>query len=218
MEQNRIVSKTVLLLLSSLTAAILLFAACSGPKASFTDYTVIDTTYPVQEKISNPEAIIITKGKDTFTIHPQARYRVGAVVRSKRRYRTDAVAKISPYDFALVWGFLADEFFYRQVRISQGGRRYFFRPKRDSNISIDWIYLNSSNNHLIPANDNIRRALRRVRRNDTIEIEGYLVFVHANAKGRTFSWNSSLTREDKGDGSCEIIYVKRIKINYRVYE
>ncbi len=197
---------------------LLLLNSCSRPIPSFHDYTQIDTTYPQQSELTEPDVKIITYGKDSFTIHPKAEYRVGALVRSKRAYRTDRMAKISPNDFALVWGILTDKHYYRQINISKGGRRYFFKLKKGAQLSVDWVYLNSSNHHLIPANDNIRRALRSVRKNDVIELEGYLVNVHGNIKGRTFNWNTSLSREDKGDGSCEIMYVRRIKIRHQVYE
>ena len=194
------------------------FVGCSPPRLSYKDYIEIDTTYPRQEELTEQDVLIIRKGDDVYTIHPQAEYQVGAVVRSKRRYRSDSMARISPYDFALLWGVLADKHFYQQISISQGGRRYFFQPKRNSQLSIDWIYLNSSNHHLIPANDNIKRALRKVRKNDRIEMTGYLVNVHANIRGRTHTWNTSLTRDDRGDGSCEILFIRKIKINFNVYE
>ncbi|MBW6515075.1 MAG: hypothetical protein K0B81_00485 [Candidatus Cloacimonetes bacterium] len=197
---------------------IIILTGCSGPQLSYNEYTNIDTTYPQQEKLTEPDVMIITRGNSSFTLHPKAHYRVGAVVRSKRGYRFDAMSKISPYDFALVWGVLADKHFYQQVRISQGRRRYFFKPKRSSHLSLDWVYVNSSNHHVIPANVNIKRALRRVKKNDIIELEGYLVDIHAVIKGRTHTWNTSLTRDDRGDGSCEIMYVRKVKINYNVYE
>jgi hypothetical protein len=49
-------------------------------------------------------------------------------------------------------------------------------------------------------------------------MEGYLVDVYANVKGNTYNWNTSLSRDDRGDGSCEILYLKKLKVNYRVYE
>jgi len=191
---------------------------CARPIPSFSDYTPIDTTYPQQTELAEPDVMIITKGKDSFTIHPKTEYQVGAIVRSKRSYRTDSMAKISPYDFALGWGILVNEHYYRQVTMNQGGRRYFFKLKKGAQLSVDWVYLNSSNHHLIPANDNIRRALRSIRKNDTIELEGYLVNVHGNIRGRTLNWNTSLSREDRGDGSCEIMYVRRVKFKHQVYE
>jgi hypothetical protein len=203
-----------------LLALLLLFLlnACSGPQVSYNEYTEIDVTYPEQYQLEDSLLINMTVGKTNFAIHPQAGYRVGAIVRGKKRYRRDLTSPISPYDLILTWGVMAEESFNRQVSYSQGGRRFFFRPKRDASVTIDWIYLNSSNNHIIPANDNIRKALSRIRKNERVLLEGYLVNVYANKKGRTISWRTSTTREDKGDGSCEIIYVKRLKNGYSVYE
>jgi hypothetical protein len=44
--------------------------------------------------------------------------------------------------------------------------------------------------------------------NDLVELEGYLVYV----KGDNFTWNSSLTRNDTGDGACEVLYVEKISV------
>lgn len=191
--------------------------SCSPPEPSYFDYTPIDTSQPVQTTADHYDIIVIDKGGDSFVLTPQADYIIGAVVAGKKRYRDD-MSPISPYDLSLVWGVMAYPEFRKQVTIRHNRRRYFFFPKRSATISADWIYLNSSNNHIIPANDNIRRALAHVKKNDVILLEGYLVYVRAHIRGYSTNWNSSLQRDDRGDGSCEIIYVTRLKRNYKVYE
>lgn len=197
---------------------MLLSTGCARPESSYEDFLPIDTSYPEQALLSNEPEIFLSGKNSHFTIRPRASYRIGAVVRSKKAYKYDQLSEISPYDLALVWGFLADEHFYKQVKIYQGGRRYFFRPRRGSQLSLEWIFLNSANHHIIPANENIRKGLSSVRTDDRVELEGLLVDVYANVKGNTFNWNTSLVRNDRGDGSCEIIYLKKLKVNYRVYK
>ncbi len=63
----------------------------------------------------------------------------------------------------------------------------------------------------IPANQNIRAALLHISSGDTIEAYGFLVYVDAVKGESNFWWNSSLSREDAGDGSCEVMYITEIK-------
>ena len=75
-----------------------------------------------------------------------------------------------------------------------------------------------ANTHLIPASDNIRKAMRFARKGDTVKLDGYLVNVEALKDGTIKStWHSSTSREDKGNGACEILYVKNLQIGDRIY-
>ena len=71
----------------------------------------------------------------------------------------------------------------------------------------DEIVRSSANMHMIPADETVAAALRRVRRDQTVHIDGWLVQADA-ADG--WRWRSSLTREDSGGGACELVYVCRI--------
>ena len=62
--------------------------------------------------------------------------------------------------------------------------------------------------HLIPANEAAAEALRRVRKDDRVRIDGWLVEAEATDGWR---WRSSTTREDSGAGACEVIYVCSIE-------
>jgi hypothetical protein len=100
---------------------ILLNPGCARSEPSYEDFLPIDTTYPEQQMLSNEPEIFLSDKNSHFTIRPRASYRIGAVVRSKKAYRSDQFSEISPYDLSLVWGFLSDEHFYKQVKIYQGG-------------------------------------------------------------------------------------------------
>lgn len=67
----------------------------------------------------------------------------------------------------------------------------------------------SGNWHMIPATPEVARALGRVARGDIVRIEGELVQVTFD-NGVYF--RSSLTRDDEGDGACEIIRVRSIVV------
>ena len=68
-----------------------------------------------------------------------------------------------------------------------------------------------SNNHIIPSNKKIAKALKYIKKGDFIELEGYLVDANIDFWQITHYWESSTTRNDTGDGACEVIYVTSIK-------
>ncbi len=68
--------------------------------------------------------------------------------------------------------------------------------------------------HMIPADENVRRALLAVGTGDRVRVHGLLVDAR-RADG--FYWNSSLTREDTGPGACELVYVEELQIGRKLY-
>ena len=68
--------------------------------------------------------------------------------------------------------------------------------------------LQLSNNHVLPANEEIDRALRKASVGDEIRIRGHLV--NYNINGSEYR-NSSTRRDDTGNGACEILYVNEIQ-------
>ena len=51
--------------------------------------------------------------------------------------------------------------------------------------------------------------LKKVRPGEIVHLRGYLVEISA-ADG--WFWNSSMTREDTGDGACELVRVESVDI------
>jgi hypothetical protein len=159
---------------------------------------------PLQEETDEPA----WKHKGVL-IQPLARYLIRARVLSTKRYRFDATADVSPVDLALGWGLMSDTAVLRHVKVSQSGRWYQFYAEADAPASIRHISLHSANVHCLPADDGVLRDLLRLRVNDFVELDGFLVEVLQ--KGRS-PWRSSLTRTDTGNGSCEIFWVESVRM------
>ncbi len=137
-------------------------------------------------------------------IKPLARYTITARVLHRKTYRFDKAAAISPLDFALGWGPMSDPANYQKLSISQEGRWYHYSYATLPPGLSRGIAPFSANTHLIPANDDVRKTLLAVRQNETVRLKGYLVC--ATDKGGN-DWQSSLTRDDTGNGSCEVMWV-----------
>ena len=66
-----------------------------------------------------------------------------------------------------------------------------------------------SNNHLLADNNYQRRQIGKVRIGDQIRVRGWLAN-YSNDQG--FSRGTSITRDDRGNGACETIYVQEFSI------
>jgi|GEM_PF-155505 len=138
------------------------------------------------------------------TITPLAGFSVDARVLSAKRYGSDREARYAPIDLALGWGRMRDDAVLSQLNISQSGRWYQYRWPNQPPIPQDEIARSSANMHMIPSNDAVADALEDLGENDRIRIDGWLVQVEAQDGWR---WRSSLTRDDQGNGACEVVYV-----------
>ncbi|GIW33601.1 hypothetical protein [Meiothermus sp.] len=142
--------------------------------------------------------------KPGYQFRPVAYFELEARVLSKRLYRYDAAAAISPVDLALGWGRMSDIAVISKLNIRQSDRFYFYAWSQEPPIPPGEIVVSSANMHLIPANDNIRERLERVKPGNLVKIKGYLV----NVSGPDgFFWKTSTIRHDTGNGACEIVWV-----------
>jgi len=117
-------------------------------------------------------------------------------------------------DVWIWWWFLTkDEYVKRFNRMSlsrfllpeyKSYKDYLYMKDRFS-----WEDINShmSHNHLVPANNRIKKLLRWIQKWQFIHIKWYLVRLYSD---RWYHLVSSLTREDMWDGACETIYVTDI--------
>ncbi len=182
------------------------------------DSELIISDYPMQIDDIDSDPILVELGKGKLYYAPQAWYSLTARVLSKKRYHSGWTAQISPYDLALAWGDFAQADFSKYVKFSQFLRYYLFKTRKDSPYSIEFISRHSSNNHIIPATNNLKRVLSKIRKDQIVNLEGLLVNVRGHFKKRPVSWNTSLSREDTGEGGCEIFYVTQIRIGSNIYK
>lgn len=144
-------------------------------------------------------------------------YDISALVVSTHNYSSyDLGGKLAPKDLALAWGKVAEYNDRIDFHWSQSRRWYRWRAKSYDEIEpvggVDGVSLHSANNHLIPADSVVKSSIKRIKKGDYVRLTGYLVNVDANkADGSKFWWNSSTTRSDTGDGSCELIYVTGVE-------
>ncbi len=178
----------------------------------------LDYYQPLQEKINMKPFIMEAKGVE-FTIYPVARYTVHGMLLSKKNYYWGTMASLCPVDLALAWGGMMEEEANQHLRYWQGNRWYYYNYSKDFPYNLSYISSQTSNNHIIPANENILNTLNRFSKGDRFTLYGYLVNVTLEGSdGNVIEWKTSLSRTDTGGGACEIIYVKKINVDGLVYE
>lgn len=202
--------------------AVVVFAGCGERATSVaTALPPIDVKAdPVQEPSPTQEKIRLKLKAGFVDLVPVARYRIGAVVASKRKYTSGWGAEVMPFDLALVWGRLTDPDVARNLQIKHDNTRLaWFRIKgEEPPVSFEYAMSHGSNNHLIPATPNLFRAIDRdVGVKDRVVVEGYLVNGEGLVEGQTIQLKTSLTRGDSDRGACEILYVTSLRIGDRVY-
>ncbi|MBN2282246.1 MAG: hypothetical protein JXQ65_16815 [Candidatus Marinimicrobia bacterium] len=182
--------------------AILIF------KPHFTTVKVPTGVMAPFEPYQNTEDLPAPISMGLNTIMPLAHFKIEGKLLSKKRYITGKETELSPVDFAMGWGRMSDHQVVQQLRVSQRGRWYFWKPKKHLPIPRREIELHSANMHIIPANDFIKRKVLKAKKGQIVKLKGYLVRVI----GQDWSWKSSLSRNDTGGGACEIIYVEEFEV------
>jgi hypothetical protein len=141
-----------------------------------------------------------------YILTPLARFDIKAKVLSRENYRLGREAELSTTDFMLGWGRMSDETVLADIEISQANRFAFWRV-REFPIPQREIETSAGNMHLIAADAGIARQIADVRRGQVVRMRGYLVRVDA-ADG--WRWASSLSRDDRGAGACELFWVEQL--------
>jgi hypothetical protein len=163
---------------------------------------------PSQVDLENSAIVTI----DSYRLKPRADIQIRARVLSREDYSWGDEAALSPVDLALGWGVMSDQAVLDRISIKQSGRWYYTRYELPAPIPDQAIIQNSGNMHMIPANDWVRKKLKKIRRGDIVQLRGQLVDIDGDSGWR---WRTSLSRNDTGGGSCEIVYLQDILVEER---
>ncbi len=183
-----------------------------------------DRKYRTLDGIPTPAQFSITGKTDLHgedwsgvAIH-RAKYIVWGLVINNTPYSGDSLYdKISPLDIGLAWGDMAKN--NHLVKWTQGTRHVtasinalykFFIPK-DNSV----LFRQYSNNHLVFTDEELLKKAQSLQLGDYVRIKGYLVDVTAHRKKEPaikYDFKTSLTREDEGEDSCEVLLVTRIDV------
>jgi len=159
---------------------------------------------PLQADADGAAAIALGR----WQLTPRARYDITARILAREDYHFDRLADLIPEDLALGWGPMSDNKVVRAFDISQSVRFYTWMPKQELPIPRRAVIEHSANTHVIPANTDVARQLKRLRIGQVVHLRGYLVNAVRN-DGVYIT--TSMTRSDSGPGSCEVLLVEQVE-------
>ena len=169
---------------------------------------------PIQKEASGEKEQIIIGGKE-ITIKKLYSYEVsGRVVQTYEYkdyyYGDETYNTIAKKDVGIVWGNLVQDDILKNIKFSMNGARFLKYTYRRG----DWkkklgapIKKLCSNNHLISDDETITSLIKQINKHDYIKISGYLI----NAYWGNSYLTTSISRDDEGNGACEVVYVTDIK-------
>jgi len=168
---------------------------------------IIALNDPKQIDLDTPE-IFSAKG---YTFSKRARFDITARLVHKSYYRADAGAALAPVDLVVGWGPLSDSAVLDKVEFSQMGRWFYWRPKTgEFPLTRETMITHLAQMHMIPASEEVEAQLDTIRPGSLLTVRGFLVDVRGP---NGFTWNTSTTRDDTGDGSCEIVWAQEVQVD-----
>jgi hypothetical protein len=170
---------------------------------------------PIQTEIRDPLPIPFDIPRVSVYLTPRAAFSVDGLIVASDRYRHDLAAPLAPRDLTLVWGRVPEHL--DAIKFSHGHRFFMFNYNNNAPFDQNYISRHATNIHLIPASDNLRRAILRASEHQPIRLSGFLVDIAGSVRKRSFTWRTSMTRDDTGDGACEVLYVREIGYDGKVY-
>lgn len=202
------------LLLCVVCAIYFALREVSLPEVARIDRTIREAE-PLQE-VSERAAFTTTIGGYTYTLTPRATYEISGLVVSQ--HRSDALFNLyhqadpgNIRDVCVVWGEAITNGSYRKVKFSSGEFTCSF--SWSGALTPPFKPEKASNSHLIPANRAIARHIGSIRVGDQIRMTGLLVDYKVTREGQDiFTRRTSLTRDDTGNGACEILYVTDLSV------
>lgn len=158
-------------------------------------------------------AFDVTRGGVTYHVKPLYEYELRGLVVSRHgsedftdTFHAESADHLNVVDLCVVFGGFAREGGFRDFSYSSGNFTCYAQGNDSSAV---FKATELSNNHLLAADDALKRTLRDVRIGDQVRLRGYLAeYSHsALGPGQPFKRGTSTTRTDTGNGACETLYV-----------
>jgi ribosomal protein L19 len=169
------------------------------------------------------DSIIVEKRGWIFVLNPVMPYIINGEVVGKDNYYFDgAYGLISPVDLGLAWGYVMMPEYKNAIDFSMklNYRQLvstYHSSKNDIPLSSAYIITHTSNNHIIPANREVKKAIGDLKVGDRVKLVGRLVNVVGkkkedvkNNEGVIMTLETSVVRDDYGSWGCEVFFVEKV--------
>ncbi len=161
----------------------------------------------------------LIRGDYSCKVTLKCSYDIDALVVHTKEYSGSGLDDaLAPVDLGLAWGKVAELNDTIDFHWDQRNRRCIASDLYDADMALlggrENLVKGFSNNHIIPAEKVVEKEVRKIRAGDRVRLRGYLVYIEGTkmSTGQVANYNSSTTREDEGDGACEVFYVTNVDI------
>ncbi len=160
---------------------------------------------PIQTNLPGTHGIKFKHGQLRF----MAEFEVSGRVLGKKYYDDGRYAQIAPMDLSLGWQYMSKPRVYKNAKMHNHNRVFTWEgeikiPRQDAIRSF-------ANIHIIPANQEVWGNLVALEKEQFVTLSGHLVHYDERIKNRIFMLRTSLTRNDTGLESCELMYVQSVE-------
>jgi len=143
-----------------------------------------------------------------YTLKPSYKIEATSRVLSQRTYWFDDKNQLAPFDFVLGWGDMSDERILSQVQTPINERDFKVEVIRPP-LTLNEIRQQVLFMHAVPANEEIKNKLAKVREGHLVSISGYIVDISDRAD---LFWKSSFSKQSKRLDHNQIVYVEQIHV------
>lgn len=159
---------------------------------------------PVQEEVSDKSEIRFKN----FTLLPQAKIRFEGRILAIKTYYFDTFSNLTATDVVFSWEAMSDERNLNTLMVRQEDRSFYWEMTKPP-ISKPQMWEQAANMHLIGPTEEMRDKINSLRKGHVVQVEGLLVNAESS-KG--WSLKTSLSRDDIGDGSSELLWIQKLNI------
>ncbi len=170
--------------------------------------------YPQQNKISkNPFLKPCCKGPYCWKFSPLYDYDITGYVFGVSHKFTSKLKDVAAADIGFLWGENAVKKLYKDVKLRVLMDHYYVKWKAGGYFNME----DAANTHILSCDDDVFKKIKSIKIGDQVRLKGYLVNVKISKKldetnpRKIMSWNSSITRKDKREGACEVMYINSKK-------
>jgi hypothetical protein len=197
----------------------LVCVGCGGARVTGRAGEPVDILeHPEAQAVGYDTSVTISFEDGEFRLTLLDRYDISGIVVARQKFSSGWSAKLAPVDLSLAWGEITTPEKAKYVKYKHSGRWYHYWIAADSPVREIDVIEHSCNCHVIPANKNVMLAARAVKKNAVVRLAGFLVNVDGKYQGGDYWWNTSRSRSDTGDASCEVFYVTCVQIGNDLYE
>lgn len=169
---------------------------------------------PIQKPI-NGELFRFDYMERSYLVQPVRYYEIWGLVVSHNNIKSIADmyhdhTSVDLKDLCLIWGDnVADDTYHRAYYRSEPWTCFVDIPERSDYKRFNFSQF--SNNHLLSHREEVREIIRKTRIGDQVHLRGMLVN-YAPSEHPDHMRQSSLSRDDTGNGACEVMFVDSIEI------